>query len=252
MVQIKIQLNRSSRTWVTHIGSFGGAWSNHLHALGQICADLGLQFTAFVRGGPFANPSAMLNDLAANTNNQLVYLDYADYKKRAQHEFVQQLAAHYQCHILPEGGSTELAVQGCAHILPQHAIEQFQYFVVAAGTGATAAGLLRQLAPYPDKELIVIPVLKQGEFIAQTIHSWTMHDKVRAKLTLWLDGHFGGYAKVDAQLLNLIELSDALGLPLEPIYSGKVLQRLLQSDINLQQTLMIHTGGLQGRRGFGL
>jgi len=71
-----------------------------------------------------------------------------------------------------------------------------------------------------------------------------------------LDASRGGFAKVDPLLLEFIETTErACGIPLEPIYTGKALLALKQQieagrfapDTRL---IFVHTGGLQGRRGF--
>ncbi|MFT5099561.1 MAG: 1-aminocyclopropane-1-carboxylate deaminase, partial [Planctomycetaceae bacterium] len=70
------------------------------------------------------------------------------------------------------------------------------------------------------------------------------------------DGHCGGYARCPEDLKEFIlDFEDKTGIPLEPVYSGKMMYRLmtlLRNDRNYldRQVVAIHTGGLQGRRGF--
>jgi len=72
-----------------------------------------------------------------------------------------------------------------------------------------------------------------------------------------LDASRGGFAKVDPQLLEFIEQTEqASGIPLEPLYTGKALLALKQrvetgKFAHGTRLIFIHTGGLQGRRGFG-
>ena len=71
-----------------------------------------------------------------------------------------------------------------------------------------------------------------------------------------LDASRGGFAKVDPLLLDFIEQTEkACGLPLEPLYTGKALLALKQQIEAGRfrpgtRLIFIHTGGLQGRRGF--
>ena len=71
-----------------------------------------------------------------------------------------------------------------------------------------------------------------------------------------LDGSHGGFAKVDPPLLAFIaETELASGVPLEPLYTGKALLALKQQVEGGRfaagtRLIFVHTGGLQGRRGF--
>jgi 1-aminocyclopropane-1-carboxylate deaminase len=71
-----------------------------------------------------------------------------------------------------------------------------------------------------------------------------------------LDASRGGFAKVDPQLLAFIEQTEqASGILFEPLYTGKALMALKQQVEAGKfpqgtRLIFIHTGGLQGRRGF--
>ncbi len=71
-----------------------------------------------------------------------------------------------------------------------------------------------------------------------------------------IDASRGGFAKVDAPLLDFIaQTEQASGVPLEPLYTGKALLALKQQIEASRfksgtRLIFIHTGGLQGRRGF--
>ena len=73
-----------------------------------------------------------------------------------------------------------------------------------------------------------------------------------------LEASRGGFAKVDPQLLDFIEKTGQdSGIPLEPLYTGKALLALKQQVeagkfARGTRLIFIHTGGLQGRRGFNL
>jgi 1-aminocyclopropane-1-carboxylate deaminase len=70
------------------------------------------------------------------------------------------------------------------------------------------------------------------------------------------DASRGGFAKVDPLLLEFIEQTElASRIPLEPLYTGKALLMLKQQVEAGRfekgtRLIFIHTGGLQGRRGF--
>jgi 1-aminocyclopropane-1-carboxylate deaminase len=71
-----------------------------------------------------------------------------------------------------------------------------------------------------------------------------------------LEASRGGFAKVDPELLAFIDTTEqACGLPLEPLYTGKALLALKQQIEAGRfspgtRLIFVHTGGLQGRRGF--
>jgi 1-aminocyclopropane-1-carboxylate deaminase len=70
-----------------------------------------------------------------------------------------------------------------------------------------------------------------------------------------LDYHFGGYAKINEELIRFInDFYKQTNIPLDPIYTGKMMFGIL--DLinkgyfpNGAKILAIHTGGLQGIEG---
>ena len=68
--------------------------------------------------------------------------------------------------------------------------------------------------------------------------------------------HFGGYAKCTAELASFIkEFKRQFNVPLEPIYTGKMVWGILDLiskdffPVN-SEIIGLHTGGLQGLKGF--
>ena len=70
-----------------------------------------------------------------------------------------------------------------------------------------------------------------------------------------MDYHFGGYAKVTAELIAFINFfKHNFKIPLDPIYTGKMLfgiWELIKKDYFREGSsiVVIHTGGLQGIEG---
>ena len=149
--------------------------------------------------------------------------------------------------MLPEGGTNALAVKGCSEILTEEDAT-FDYICSAAGTGGTAAGLIH--ASLPHQTVLAFPALK-GNFLLDEIRTFVQHERWQ----LITDYHFGGYAKVDQQLIAFINLfKHETGIPLDPIYTGKMLFGifdLVKRGVFAPgtQILAIHTGGLQGIEG---
>ena len=119
---------------------------------------------------------------------------------------------------------------------------------LAAGTGTTVAGLaLAEAGAHPVYGAMAVPDDHGVEQNVQAI--------VQGGYQL-LDASRGGFAKVDPLLLAFIEHTEqASGLPLEPLYTGKALLAL-KHQIEAgrfaagTRLIFVHTGGLQGRRGF--
>jgi len=70
-----------------------------------------------------------------------------------------------------------------------------------------------------------------------------------------VEGHLGGFAKMPSKLMQFIEdFEQKYNVPLDPIYNGKALYSLSKMfDAGKlggnDKVLVIHTGGLQGKRG---
>lgn len=273
--KLKYNLEAALQQGASGVLSFCGAWSNHLHALAYSCYQLKLPCVAVIRGEPELIPkSAMLQDLK-HWGCQLHFVTRKAYRLRDDPEWLQSLAETFLDYfIVPEGGSSPLAAPGVAELSIQlersctEANWQPDQIWCAVGTGGTLAGLIAGRTQ--DYQLIGVPVLKGADFLNQDIMDRLTSDSVgndseqdKQSWSLLLDGHGGGYGKVSNALLEQMAYleeclsGDAFPLSLDPIYTGKLFcrfwQALDQGDIpEGSRVILIHTGGLQGRRGFGL
>ncbi|WP_422138436.1 1-aminocyclopropane-1-carboxylate deaminase/D-cysteine desulfhydrase [Endozoicomonas sp. ALC020] len=238
--------------------SFGGAWSNHLHAMAAAGYRFGFQTIGIIRGEKPAKPSAMLQD-AERWGMRLIYVSRADYKKRYETEYQQALLKQLslsldQLMIVPEGGSGEEGVRGCEDILDAGSIRASEYDEIwlACGTGATMAGIIRSAGS--DTRVRGVAVLRGAGFLKDDIQQYLSPAATRWNLEL--DYHCGGYGKTTPGLIQFIlEFERETGVPLDPVYTGKLffaLKKMAQSGglSGISRLLLIHTGGLQGRRGF--
>lgn len=273
--KLKYNLDAAIQQQATGVLSFGGAWSNHLHALAYSCYQLQLPCVAVIRGEPeLILKSAMLQDVK-RWGCLLHFVSRKEYRLREEADWLQKLSETFPGYfIVPEGGSSPLAEPGVAEL--SHQLEQAcqksdggeeselpDQVWCAVGTGGTLAGLLAgRKKPY---HLLGVPVLKRGDFLWQQIADRfsAAGDDVPGNWSLLLDGHGGGYGKVYEDLLNRMASletalsSDCVSLPLEPVYTGKLFLRFWQALENGElpegsRVVLVHTGGLQGRRGYGL
>lgn len=248
---LKAIRHSSSQTVV----SFGGAWSNHLLALARLGREYGLNTVGIVRGERADALSATLQD-AESLGMRLLFISRAMYRQKQTDQFRRQLEAELgEFTLLPEGGTNALAVQGCTQIIRDLANHKVEYdtLILPVGTGGTIAGCVQGA----DRtcEIIGISVLKGAHSLDQQVTALieTIPDQVQWKILH--DYHMGGYAKCPPALTQFVrEAEQQWDVLLDPVYTGKALMATLQmfasGMLTGKQVVFVHTGGLQGRRGF--
>ncbi|SMF53959.1 1-aminocyclopropane-1-carboxylate deaminase [Streptomyces sp. Amel2xC10] len=210
--------------------TFGGAYSNHLRATAAAGRLLGLPTVGVVRGDELAgrplNPS--LARCAAD-GMRLHFADRASYRRKAEPETLAALlraAGAEDAYVVPEGGSNTLAVRGC-RALGEELRGRADVVALACGTGGTLAGLAAGLAP--EQRALGIPVLKGG-FLAEEIQALQQRAFGARRGDWRLDErfHFGGYARVPAELDAFADdFERRHGIPLERLYVAKSLYALV-------------------------
>ena len=218
----------AGRTVVT----FGGAYSNHLRATAAAGRLLGLRTVGVVRGQELSdrplNPS--LARCAAD-GMRLHFVDRSTYRGKGEPETLAGILREVDAedaYVVPEGGSNSLAVRGCRALGEElRARADVDVVALACGTGGTLAGLAAGLAP--DQRVLGIPVLKGG-FLGADIAA--LQERAfggrRGDWSLDERFHFGGYARVPAELAAFAEdFEDRHGLPVERLYVAKLLYGLV-------------------------
>ena len=251
--KLKYNLLEAKKQGKDTLLTFGGAFSNHIAATAYAGQEQGLKTIGVIRGEELENKwqnNPTLN-MAHEYGMQFHFVSRSDYRLKNELSFLQDLAARFgDFYLLPEGGTNKLAVKGCTEILTQDDAT-FDYICSAVGTGGTVAGLIN--ASRPHQTVLGFPALK-GNFLIEEIRTFAQNQRWQ----LVTDYHFGGYAKVDQQLIDFINLfKNETGIPLDPIYTGKMLFgifELVKRDVFSpgSQILAIHTGGLQGIQGMNL
>ena len=249
--KLKYALNTMPRN-TKHIVSFGGGYSNHLHACGYLCHQLGLQFTAIVRGNYSQSITPMLRDLLS-WHAHIEYVDKITYKRRDDDEYLASLRARFpNAYFVPEGGSQQAALLGMAELVEEEFNSQFSHFVVPVASGATLAGITTAISP--QQNAIGIAVLKGQGYLESLVKTLVPLPTTENNWYINHEYHCGGYAKTSAPLLDICdEMTDRYHVPVEPVYSGKVflaLKALLANRyfVRNSRILVVHTGGLQGLR----
>lgn len=252
--KLRHNLHQARAAGATSLISFGGAWSNHLHALAHAASLCDLPVRAYVRGELPEPLNPCLADCRA-AGMALVPLDRASYRRRYDPGFLATLVGSDDgAFVIPEGGANEAGILGCSDICQYIPPGCFDQLVLACGTGTTMAGLLRQAR----EPVIGIQVLK-GQAYLQAEVAGLLHKHGIEPVVNWHveDGyHRGGYCRVDDALLEFCrDIETSSGVPLEPVYSGKLLMALCDMAAAGRfepgsRLCVIHGGGLQGNRGF--
>ncbi|MDZ8087928.1 MAG: pyridoxal-phosphate dependent enzyme [Nostoc sp. DedQUE12b] len=273
--KLKYNLLEAKEKNFTTLLTFGGAYSNHIYATAAAGNLFGFRTIGVIRGEERLPLNATLS-FAVQQGMQLVYLNREMYRQRntpALEEYLRQRFG--EVFIIPEGGSNLNGVRGCTEIIsnamPTAVTERsrstgyayaFDHICVACGTATTLAGIALSL--HEGQRAIAFPVLKNGAFLAQEIESLLTNYLASGSPTpynspasweLVCDYHFGGYAKVNDELLLFSQqLTQEHGVPLDYVYTAKMfygVMDLLHQGFFCKgdRLLLVHTGGLQGNVG---
>lgn len=234
--------------------TFGGAYSNHIAATAAAGKLSGLKTIGVIRGEELGddlektlqeNPTLKF---AYDCGMQLHFITRSAYREKTSEAFLEALQKKFgDFFTVPEGGTNEQAVKGCEEILTP-GDEQFDVICCAVGTGGTISGIIN--ASKEHQEILGFPALK-GDFLRQEIERFSKN----INWAIIPDYHFGGYAKVDRELIEFINsFRSNYHVQLDPVYTGKMMYGifdLARKGYFLKNTciLAVHTGGLQGITG---
>ena len=252
--KLKYNVRQAQRERHDTLLTVGGAYSNHLYATAAVGRAYGFRTVGVVRGEahPTLNPTLQF---CRDQGMKLHYVSREAFRQRNETEFQEALQREFgRFYFLPEGGSNARAVQGCAEIVPPASF--FDYVACCVGTGGTLAGIAT--STQGNTQVLGFSALKGGVFLADEINRFTRkyNGNVYHHYQLIHDYHFGGYARVTPVLIDFINtFFRTTGIPLEPIYTGKMLFGLYdQIKQGLfpegSRILAVHSGGLQGIAGF--
>ncbi|SEK96357.1 1-aminocyclopropane-1-carboxylate deaminase [Colwellia chukchiensis] len=253
--KLKYNLQHAKAIKAKGIITFGGCFSNHIHACAFACQQQGLPAIGIIRGEA-QNQNNYTLAWAQHWGMQLHFVDRKTYRQRNDDGYLAQLQQQYPEHvIIPEGGSNSLALTGMAEVIDElNQQTTFDTLLTPVGSGGTLAGLI--LGDKNQHQLIGIAVLKQQAYLAAQVDALLpAHAKPFDNWQLMAQYHRGGYAKFsqqDAQRLHNFNVET--GITFEPIYSGKMVLALLdlieQGYFSAHQRIvLLHTGGLQGLAG---
>lgn len=231
--------------------SFGGAYSNHIHALARVAQAENMPVIGVIRGEEPESYSPTL--LAAKeAGMRLHFVSRGAYRQKNEPGFLETLHGLFgDFYLLPEGGSNELGLKGCEE-WGEELAGTAHIYALAAGTGCTAAGIAKALLRLqPGAEVWAFSALKNGGFLKDEAERMAGIPLPNLRIITRYD--FGGYAKYTPELLTFLHQTEKEhGLPLEQVYTGKTVFGLAdmaaKGKIPPGKTVcFIHTGGLQGK-----
>jgi len=254
--KLKYNLEEAKHQGLNTLLTFGGAYSNHIYATAAAGKAYGFKTIGIIRGEEHLPLNETLQ-FATNNGMEIQYLDRTRYRLKNSALVLNELKRKFgEYFLIPEGGTNELAIKGCMEILKENE-KDFSHCCLSVGTGGTLAGIIQGFKG--QSKIIGFSALK-GEFLEVEVNSLFRQFNM-PEFDNWQinnDYHFGGYAKVNDQLIEFVKENETTyGLPLEPIYTAKALYGILDlvrkgQFVKGSKILFIHTGGLQGRAGFGL
>lgn len=249
--KLKYNLLDAQQSGKSAVLTFGGGYSNHLYATAAAGNALGLKTIGIVRGLELEGLNNPTLQFCRENGMQLYYVSREEYRERHSAGYLEAILARFgNPYLIPEGGTTKLALQGVAEMTGEVQAQlgyEPDYFATAAGTGGTAAGILAS-----GSNVLAFSVLKGGDFLRDDIAHLLNTQKKAGNLTLLTDYHFGGYAKWNDVLLAFMQDFRAqFAIQLEQVYTAKMffgLFDMIKKGYFAPGTTLVavHTGGLQG------
>ena len=253
--KLKYNLQEAKKQQQKTLLTFGGAFSNHIVATAVAGNLNGFKTIGVIRGEELGidlkktieNNSTLRE---ANKNGmEFEFVSREEYRQKSTEKFITKLREKFGgFYLIPEGGTNDLAVKGCEEILTNED-DFFNYICCAVGTGGTISGIINSAKKH--QKVIGFPALK-GDFLETEIQKHTILTK---NWSLQTDYHFGGYSKVNDEVIAFInQFKKETGILLDPIYTGKMLFGIVDLIYKNHfransKILAIHTGGIQGISG---
>lgn len=239
--------------------TFGGAYSNHLVATAAAGKAYGIKTIGIVRGEELKGDNESLK-VCRGFGMELIFISRSLYREVSGGNLTPELVEKVKgAVIVPEGGYNVDGMKGCEEIVDEVNRQipndlPITYFS-ACGTGTTLGGIAKAMRS--RDRAIGISVLKSDfhkKYINRLYDEIDFHTPNEWEISL--DYHFGGYAKFSLELISYINnFKREFGLQFDPIYNGKtmfaaedmLMNGKLSSNTNV---VVVHTGGLQGIKGF--
>lgn len=246
--------------------SFGGEYSNHIHALALAGKKYNLKTIGIIRGDQETKRTNTLCEVE-NMGMDIYFVNRTTYRnlRILMHEGNEKAVYELLCqnglknemediYFIPEGGTNLLALKGTQEILNETNVN-YSTICVSVGSAGTIAGLIA--SKKEEVKIIGFPALKGNFFESEIQYLLNLIENQNASnWTLQNAYHFGGFGAYNMKLVDFANQFYAdYSIPLDMVYTAKMFYGIFdlieknyfkKSDI----ILAIHTGGLQGIAGF--
>ena len=237
---------------IKKILSFGGAYSNHLHALSWLAKKNNIKSFGLVRGCKLSIENSTLSFCKKNKMD-LFFLDRSTYRNNKYNNpiFKKIIKSEENIFVIPEGGFNEFGIKGCEEIMNE-VNEHYDIICCSIGSGCTAVGIIKSLKF--NQSFLGFSSFKNNSQIKNIISEKvkTMNWEINSEY------NFGGFGQVNDELKKFIkDFKNTYAIMLDPIYTSKLFFGLFDmiSKNKLpkdSRILVLHTGGLQGLQGVNL
>lgn len=237
------------------VASFGGYFSNHLSALAWAGYHLGFRTTGYINGekpGFLGYTLRFLEEMGM----ELRYLSRGRYREMIK--FPDDPLLPPSVYHIPMGGKSAGAIPGFkdfVHDINLRSGSLYDEWWISYGTGTSALAIANYLEE--DQCLLARGAVKdESVFDPAALHSLGLDDKLLSKIKFSADVQFGGIGRTNSGLLRLLhQFHDLTGIPLDPLYTGKLVAAFLEylnkgNGKSGRHYLLIHSGGIQGIYGF--
>ena len=245
--KLKYNIEGAKNQGYKTILTFGGAFSNHIAAVAAVGKEFNFKTIGIIRGEELvdkiqSNPTLKYSE---SCGMQFKFISRELYREKQNPTVIEKILKGFSdFYFVPEGGTNKLAIKGCEEILNQDD-KNFNFVCCSVGTGGTIAGIIN--SSKKNQYVLGFPALK-GSFLKEDISKFVN----QKNWDIITDYHFGGYGKVDVDLINFInQFKKDNNIQLDPVYTGKMMfgiYDLLEKGYFPEgsKVLAIHTGGLQG------
>ncbi|MDR3679221.1 MAG: 1-aminocyclopropane-1-carboxylate deaminase [Flavipsychrobacter sp.] len=247
--KLKRNLQAAKDFGATQVLTFGGAYSNHLIATAAAAQAHHMPCIGIVRGLYAQNAPSVTLKTSSDMGMQLVYISTADYSRKTEPGFQQELTDKYgDSFIIPEGGANNEGRMGAADmalLIPGG----YTHVCISVGTGTSFIGLRNALCP-STTVLGFAPFKGNNDFNSAIVPH--LNNKTNENWHIYTNWHFGGFGKCNNILLQFMnEFYHRHGIPLDMVYNAKMmygLKEMLSNGVFSKNAriLCVHTGGLQG------
>lgn len=257
--KLRLNIEQAQLKGKSTIVTMGGAHSNHIAATAKTAELHGMESVGIIRGED-ADLNNQTLSFAQSCGMKMLKISRTEYRNSDSWDFKEWLKERFEnFYFIPQGGANFYGVNGCMDIMKEIRAELTPDCIfISCGTATTLSGLIQGNAD--GVKLVGVSALKGGNFLLEDIRKNLMTvysdrettDYAMENLKLLTDYHFGGFAKINHELVSFMrKFYRETKVKLDPIYTAKTAYAMVEiarskHNKNPEKWVLIHTGGLQG------